>query len=166
MQLIEQILQLIRDKKYDECLSKCERKLQIDPENSVALFGISFALFHKGEYDKSYNYAKKNLLKVREKDISVLLRMVEVYNLVSMNKYNEDMKKILDSLEKEKSNEDVSDQVKTFLIMYHIFNKDSESANEMYNEMNEQKKKEFLNFLIENVIKGKTAKIMKNYLNF
>jgi tetratricopeptide (TPR) repeat protein len=166
MQLIEQILQLIKDKKYDECLSKCERKLQIDPENSVALFGISFALFHKGEYDKSYNYAKKNLLKVREKDISVLLRMVEVYNLVSMNKYNEDMKKILDSLEKEKSNEDVSDQVKTFLIMYHIFNKDSESANEMYNEMNEQKKKEFLNFLIENVIKGKTAKIMKNYLNF
>jgi tetratricopeptide (TPR) repeat protein len=166
MQLIEQILQLIKDKKYDECLSKCERKLQIDPENSVALFGISFALFHKGEYDKSYNYAKKNLLKVREKDISVLLRMVEVYNLVSMNKYNEDMKKILDSLEKEKSNEDLSDQVKTFLIMYHIFNKDSESANEMYNEMNEQKKKEFLNFLIENVIKGKTAKIMKNYLNF
>jgi tetratricopeptide (TPR) repeat protein len=166
MQLIEQILQLIKDKKYDECLSKCERKLQIDPENSVALFGISFALFHKGEYDKSYNYAKKNLLKVREKDISILLRMVEVYNLVSMNKYNEDMKKILDSLEKEKSNEDLSDQVKTFLIMYHIFNKDSESANEMYNEMNEQKKKEFLNFLIENVIKGKTAKIMKNYLNF
>lgn len=166
MKLSEEILQLIKDKKYDECLTKCEKKLQIDPENSVALFGVAFALFHKGEYEKSYAYAKKNLLKVREKDVNILLRMVEVYNLISMNKYNEDMKKILDSLEKEKSNEDVSNHVKTFLIMYHIFNKNTETADKMYGELNEQKKKEFLNFLIENVIKGKTAKIMKNYLNF
>lgn len=166
MKLSEEILQLIKEKKYDECLAKCERKLQINPENSVALFGVAFALFHKKEYEKSYAYAQKNLLKVREKDVNILLRVVEVYNLISMNKYNEDMEKILTSLEKENHDKNLSNQVKTFLIMYHIFNKNTEVADKMYDELDETRKKEFLNYLIDNVIKGKTANIMKRYLKF
>lgn len=165
MKLIEEILQLIKEGKYDECLAKCENKLKIDPENSVALFGIAYTLFHKGEYEKSYSYAQKNVLKVREKDVNVLLRMVELYSLISMNKFDEDMKKILDSLGEEK-NEKTSNKVKMFVILYHIFNNNSKKANELYGELSEGRKKEFLNYLLDNVIKGKTAEKMKRYLKF
>lgn len=164
MKLIEEILQLIKEGKYDECLVKCERKLQIDPENSVALFGISYALFHKGEYEKSYAYAQKNLLKVKENEINVLLRFVGLYDLISMNKFDKDMKSLLDSLNTE--DEKTSNKIKMFVILYHIFNSDSKKANELYGELSEERKKEFLNYLIDNVIKGKTAKIMKKYLKF
>jgi len=164
MKLIEEILQLIKEGKYDECLVKCERKLQIDPENSVALFGISYALFHKGEYEKSYAYAQKNLLKVKENEINVLLRFVGLYDLISMNKFDKDMKSLLDSLDTE--NEKTSNKIKMFVILYHIFNSDSKKANELYGELSEERKKEFLNYLLDNVIKGKTAQKMKRYLKF
>lgn len=165
MKFIEEVMLLLNEKKYDLCLSKCEKKLQIDPENSLAMFGISYCLFLKGEYEKSIQFAEKNELKIREHDLLVLIEMVKVYNLVSMNKFDEDMKNILYKLQNEKDSQIVNTS-KFFIILYHIFNSNLSDAKENYDSLEVEKKKEVMNYLLKNVIKGKKAEMIKRYLNF
>jgi tetratricopeptide (TPR) repeat protein len=165
MEFIKKVMQLLNEKKYDECLSKCKKKLQIDPENSIAMFGVSYCLFLKGDYEKSIEFADKNELKIREHELLVLIEMVKVYNLVSMNKFDEDMKFLLDKLRKEE-NEEVSNNSKFFIVLYHIFNSDLKKAKENYDGLDINKKKEIMNYLLNGAIKGKTAEMIKRYLNF
>jgi tetratricopeptide (TPR) repeat protein len=163
MEFIKEIIELLNKKKYEECLSKCEKKLQIEPDNSIAMFGITYCLFLKGDHKKSIEFADKNKLKIRERDLLVLIQMIEVYNLVSMNKFNEDMKILLDKLKKEKK--EISNSAKFFLVLYHIFNSELNSAKDNYEELDLEKKKEIMRFLLKDSVKGKTAEIIRKEMN-